>query len=116
MTKSYHHPDFFRCVQYNKCRTTSLPPLATITVTRTIAATRIPTTICLAATYLDAKMIGCAESLEEMARMVVMDVMVVMDAMDAVDREAPRAAKVLLALLALRDRWALKDRRVLLDL
>ena len=74
------------------------------------AATRIPTTICLAATYLDAKMIGCAESLEEMARMVVMDVMVVMAVMDAVDREAPRAAKVL---LVLKDRWALKDRLVL---
>ena len=113
MTKTYHHPDFFRCVQYNKCRTTSLPPLTTI------AATRIPTTICLAATYLDAKMIGCAESLEEMARMVVMDVMAAMAAMDAVGREAPRAAKVLLALrdrLVLRDRWVLKDRLVLLDL
>ena len=110
MTKTHHHPDFFRCVQYNKCRTTSLPPLATIATTRMSAATRIPTTICLAATYLDAKMIGCAESLEEMARMVVMDVMVVMAVMDAVDREAPRAAKVL---LVLKDRWALKDRLVL---
>jgi hypothetical protein len=69
--------------------------------------------ICLAATYLDVKMIGCAESLEEMDRMVVMVVMVVTDAMDAVDREAPRAAKVLLAPLALRDRWVLRD---LLDL
>ena len=104
MTNLYHRPDFFRYVQYNKCRTTSLPPLTTI------AATRIPTTICLVATYLDAKMIGCAESLEEMARMVVMDVMVVMAVMDAVDREVPRAAKVL---LALKDRWALKDRLVL---
>ena len=51
-------------------------------------------------------MIGCAESLEEMARMVVMVVMVVTDAMDAVDREALRAAKVL---LALKDRWVLRD-------
>jgi len=62
--------------------------------------------ICLAATYLDAKMIGCAESLEEMARMVVMVVMGVTDVMDAVDREAPRVARVL---LALRDRWVLRD-------
>ena len=74
-----------------------------------IATIKIPITICLAATYLDAKMIGCAESLEEMARMVVMVVMVVTDAMDAVDREAPRVAKVLLVPLALRDRWVLRD-------
>jgi chemotaxis regulatin CheY-phosphate phosphatase CheZ len=67
----------------------------------------------LAATYLDAKMIGCAESLEEMARMVVMGVMVVTDAMDAVGREAPRAAKVPKDQRALRDRWVLKDRLVL---
>lgn len=113
MTDLYHHPDFFRCVQYNKCRTTALVLLPLIA---TIAATRYLTTICLAATYLDAKMIGCAESLEEMARMVVMDVMVAMAVMDAVDREAPRAAKVLLAPLALRDRWVLRGRRVLLDL
>jgi hypothetical protein len=78
-----------------------------------IATTRVPTTICLAATYLDAKMIGCAESLEEMARMVVMVVMVVTDAMDAVDREVPRAAKALLVPLALKDRWVLRDLLVL---
>jgi hypothetical protein len=58
-------------------------------------------------------MIGCAESLEEMARMVVMVVMVVTDAMDAVDREVPRVAKDRLVPLALRGRWVLRD---LLDL